>query len=155
MHAGQLKQLIIDTVLLELGAHSPAAVQLLMLTAAQESRLGYYIAQVRGPALGIFQMEPATHADIWDNYLAYRPEMAAKLQRLAGSYPVRPQADVMIYNLKYAAAMARVHYRRVTDPLPVVDDIPAMAAYWKQHYNTPKGRGTVAEAVHNYERYVL
>jgi hypothetical protein len=29
-----------------------------------------------------------------------------------------------------------------------------MADYWKQHYNTPLGRGTVEEFISNYQRHV-
>ena len=32
--------------------------------------------------MGIFQMEPATHADIWRNWLRYQPETAEKLRQL-------------------------------------------------------------------------
>lgn len=154
MDSGQLKKHIVEPALLELGLHSGAALQLLMLTAAQESRLGHYIVQIGGPALGIFQMEPFTHDDIWNNFLKYKPDLAQKLEHMAGTHPVQPGAEVLVYNLKYAAAMARIHYYRVSEALPEHGDVAAMADYWKQYYNTPKGRGTVAEAVHNYHRYV-
>ena len=62
----QLDRDIIEPVLSRLHAASPAARALLLGTAAQESAMGRYIRQLRGgPALGIFQMEPATHDDIW------------------------------------------------------------------------------------------
>lgn len=154
MEPNQLKVYIIESSLHDLDLYSNSAVQLLMLTAAQESKLGHYIVQIRGPAKGIFQMEPATHDDIWENFLKYKPDLAVKLEHLAGTHPVQPSADVMVWNLKYAAAMARIHYYRVSQALPEPDDIQAMADYWKQYYNTPKGRGTSAEAVHNYQRYV-
>jgi len=150
----QLKQYIIEPVLRELGLDSKAATQLLMLTAAQESSMGKHIHQVGGPALGIFQMEPATHDDIWENFLKYKPDLWAKAKALSGSYPVVPPASNMIWNLNYAAVMCRIHYYRVSQALPDFDDIEGMATYWKQHYNTIKGKGHIREAVDNYHRYV-
>jgi hypothetical protein len=43
--------------------------------------------------------------------------------------------------------MCRLHYRRVAEPLPAAKDTEAMAAYWKAHYNTPLGKGTVEKAL--------
>ena len=66
----QLKKAI-EEVLDYLNLNSLSAVNLLLGTAAQESRLGEYIEQVNGPALGIFQMEPKTEIDIFRNFLTY------------------------------------------------------------------------------------
>lgn len=147
----QLRRMIED-VLTPLGLYSPAASDLLMGTAAQESRLGTYWYQIKGPALGIFQMEPATEKDIWENYLAYKLPLALKIKVMIteneGSFDLR-------YNLAYQIAMCRVHYLRCKEPLPKVGDIKGMAALWKLRYNTPAGKGTEAEFIENYKRYVL
>jgi len=155
MDANQLKVHIIEPSLRELGLFSDAAVQLLMLTCAQESKLGHYIVQIRGPALGIFQVEPATYSDMFSNYLKYKPELSAKLSRIAGVEPgIIPPAETMIYNLKYAAAIARIHYLRAPDALPELDDIASMANYYKKIFNTHLGKATAKEAMDNYARYV-
>ena len=67
MDPKQLKELI-ERVLRKVNLYSDAAVDLLMLTAAQESACGKYIRQLgNGPALGIFQMEPACSSPYpWD-----------------------------------------------------------------------------------------
>jgi hypothetical protein len=63
---------LIQRTLQDLGMHSESAVNLLLGTAAQESQFGTYFRQIGGgPALGVFQMEPDTEIDIWDNYLRY------------------------------------------------------------------------------------
>ena len=57
------------------GVNHEAAANLLVGTVFQESVIGNQtrLKQVGGgPALGIFQIEPDTHQDIWDNYLAFR-----------------------------------------------------------------------------------
>ena len=51
--------------------HSLVAEELLMLTAAHESHLGTYLKQKGGPALGIYQMEPATYRDLHENFLRF------------------------------------------------------------------------------------
>ena len=151
MDKTQLRQLIVET-LKGADLFSEAAVELLMGTAAQESALGRYIYQINGPALGIFQMEPDTHADIYQNYLAYRPE----LKRTAQSVSVKNgvAADEMSWNLKYAIVMARIHYLRVPKALPDRSDVEAMAHYWKRYYNSEDGAGTVEEFIRNHKRYL-
>lgn len=126
------------------------ASQLLLLTAAQESRCGEFLHQIKGPARGIFQMEPATHDSLRDNYIAHRPDLSTSLFKLTPIF----DASVLDYNLAYATAMARILYRPVKDPLPQFGDIEGMARYWKHHYNTLLGRGTVEEAMQSYKRLI-
>lgn len=145
----QLREYVIRPVLKRLALHSRSAEELLMLTAAQESLLGRFLHQVNGPALGIFQMEPATHDDIWGNYLDYRQGLADSVRDYGWA------ANHMVGNLNYACAMARIHYLRVPYALPQADDVQGMAEYWKRHYNTPQGHGTVKRAVDNYTRLVI
>jgi hypothetical protein len=149
----QFTQLIQNT-LKELlnGLDGPGAVNLLLGTAAQESRFGTYLTQIKGPALGVFQMEPATEVDIWNNWLAYRTKIENRVKAVTGVKC--PSRTHLHGNLLYQIVMARLHYLRCPEPLPAADDIPGMAAYWKQHYNTPLGRGTVEEFIENFNRYV-
>lgn len=149
----QLTELVIVPTLEYLGMNSEAAVNLMLGTLAQESAMGTYIKQINGPALGIYQMEPHAHQDIYDSYLTYRPDLRFKLGLYAKSdYPV---AEQMIADLNYATAMARLQYYRRPERLPEADDVFGLAVYWKEFYNTIAGAGTVDEFVENYERYVL
>ena len=149
IHPGQLREYVIRPVLKDLCLYSEAAEELLMLTAATESLCGKFIHQVGGPALGIFQMEPNTHDDIWENFLKYKPALAAKVMRYG------KEARELPGNIYYACAMARVHYLRKPDRLPSADDIDGLAAYWKKHYNTHLGAGDPDEAVSNYQRFAV
>lgn len=128
-----------------------AVVNLLLGTAAQESQFRS-LAQKGGPALGLFQMEPRTHDDIFANFLAYRSDLRARADALACAWPEKRMQ--LVTNLAYAAAMARIHYLRAPDPLPRADDPDQLGRYWKTHYNTPDGAGSVAEFVGNYRRLV-
>jgi len=130
-----------------------AATELLLGTALQESGLIYRRQIGGGPALGLFQMEPATHDDIWANFLHYRPNLAHTLEALAGAAPL---AALLETNDKYAAGMCRVEYLRAGQivgqtPLPEAGDIAAMGAYWKRFYNTARGAGEAAEFVAHWQ----
>ncbi len=133
---------------------SDSALFLLAGTAAQESGFGTYLRQLdMGPAIGVFQMEPATHDDIWDNFIQFRRDLQ-KVVTDATPHMSEYKAITMEFDLRYAIIMARIHYYRVPDPLPAWHDVDALAAYWKEHYNTHEGAGTVSEFVENYEKYV-
>lgn len=145
----QFKSLVIMPALKKIGLYSEAAAELLLGTALQESRLTYLNQLGGGPAKGVFQMEPATHDDIWKNYLAYRRPLAIDVACLAH----QRNSDALVTDMLYAAAMCRVHYLRVPAPLPAQGDYEAQAAYWKEYYNTFEGAGTEDEYLENWETY--
>jgi hypothetical protein len=170
LNTKQLRDLIIVPTLMEMGPEfqSPYAVALLLGTAAQESHLGEYIALLGvGPALGIYQMVPATYLDIWENFILYRPELRRMIVRMAElvafkswrppgiddaiRVPIEPDPRRMIWDLRFATIMARLHYYRVPEPLPREKE--GYAAYWKQFYNTELGAGTEAEFLHNWQKF--
>jgi hypothetical protein len=134
---------IIIPALEVLGLDSKEARALLLGTAIQESRLTYLRQIGGGPALGVFQIEPATHNDLYANFLSYRPEMRDRLLSLG-----ERQHDSLIYNLRYAAAVARLIYYRAPGQLP--DSLEGQAAYYKKNYNTPLGAGPEQEYIDNF-----
>lgn len=144
---------VIRPALKAIGHDSPAAEQLLLGTAIQESHLKYRRQLGGGPGRGLFQMEPATHNDIWKNYLAYKKDLADKVSGLLSSSKADRLAELE-NNDKYAAAMARVHYLRQPAKLPEENDIQGMAAYWKKYYNTPAGKGKESQFIENWKRFV-
>ena len=153
-----LREYVVRPALKRVGLWSPEAEDLLILTAAVESGMGYSLVQHRGPALGIFQMEPRTHGDIWENYLEYKRPLMQKVVEFTLPEHCCVE-DQLTGNLFYAAVMARIHYLRVPAALPSMSKdkfrgrpqyIAALAQYWKDHYNTHKGRGTVKKAVEAY-----
>ncbi|MCG8004679.1 MAG: hypothetical protein JAY88_14665 [Candidatus Thiodiazotropha lotti] len=139
-------------VLRGIGVWSPSAEALMMGTAAVESQMGRYLHQVGGPALGVMQMEPATHNDIIKNYLMHRQLLWRDVVQATGVDGVRLRN--LTTNLAYAVAMARLHYLRVPEPLPKHDDIVGLGSYWKEHYNTHLGKGTVDKFVDSYHQLV-
>jgi hypothetical protein len=133
---------LIERVLSEFGLRSESAVNLLLGTAAQESRFGTYLRQLGGgPALGAFQMERPT------------------FEWLRGKYCERFDFqdwyfECLEWDLTASIVFARLRYYCVASPLPSPDDVAGLAAYWKRHYNTFAGKGTEAEFIENYRRFV-
>ena len=132
---------IIKLTLQRLDLDSDDARSLIYGTGKAES--GYKTLQQYGggPALGFFQMEPATCRDIWDNYVMYRPKYRDKLYALG--FDEGALEFCLLSNVGLQAALCRLHYRRVPSPLPKADNLEAQAKYWKEFYNTRLGKGTI------------
>lgn len=147
----QFRTLIVRPAITELELWSQAAENLLIGTALVESQLTHLRQLPDGPALGVFQMEPVTHRDLWDNWLHYRPHLAAIMTGESAGQAI--DAKILIWNLRYAAMCCRLQYRRVPEPLPAAADVAGLARYWKSHWNTPHGRGDPEKFVSLYRRY--
>jgi len=130
---------IIKPTLRFIGLDGPQASMLVLGTGLTESGLNA-IVQNGGPALGFWQMEPATCRDIWHNFLAFRTDLRLKVGSLIGTWP-DPEDQALEGNLYYAAAMCRIKYLRVPEALPIME-LDTMAEFWKKWYNTEKGAGT-------------
>jgi hypothetical protein len=149
---GQLRQYVIVPTLDYLGAQrfgGPAAEEILIGIALQESRGGHYLAQLfPGPARGLWEMEPATEQDIWENFLRYKTDLFAAVWGLLGP---RLDRGMQLYgNLYYACAMARIELYRAPEKLPDAGDVAAQADFYKRHYNSGRGKATVAEYLANW-----
>ncbi|MEH6477689.1 MAG: hypothetical protein V7727_18500 [Sneathiella sp.] len=138
----KFRTLVVRPTLEELGMWSPAAENLVYGTALTESGLAYLQQRGGGPALGLWQMEPATFNDI-RVYLVRRHDLAAKVMPMALEQPLQPSE--IVYNLKLACAMCRIHYWRVEEKLPAANDLAGLGAYWKRYYNTELGKGEVLD----------
>jgi len=152
IRAEQLRLYVISPTLERIGWWSESAEELLLGTAAQESGLGRYFHQVNGPALGIYQMEPETHDDVWHNYLRYQEDLAKAVQSFLS--PNFTGLEQLTWNLAYSTAVARAQYLRFSEPLPHYLDLSGLAAYWKKYWNSPEGKGRVEEFVVNYGNLV-
>lgn len=154
----QFRTRVVQPVLQTLGGwnsamNTPAAENLLVGTAIQESHLTYLAQLGGGPALGIMQVEPNTHDDVWTNYLAYRNDLAEVVSGFSAG--TGHSADQLPWNMAYCVAIARLVYWRQPDPMPSnPEDLESLGDYWKAHYNTAGGAGTAQEWVENYQKYV-
>jgi hypothetical protein len=148
---------IIRDALDPLKLYSVAAEELLVITAAQESLGGTYLWQndrlgfPKGPALGVYQMEPATYRDLFDNFLRYHKPL---IERLGLRYELWdiPEPERMTWDMRYATQIARLNYYRVREALP--QDLEGQLRYYKKYWNTELGKATIAETRGNYERFL-
>lgn len=143
--------LVVRPTLSHIGLWSSAAENLLVGTALQESGLRHLRQLGDGPARGLYQIEPATEADLWRNFLPNRPGLAASLEGLLATVPSR--TEQLTTNLAYATAVARLVYLRHPEPLPAAEDVAGMARYWKRHFNTARGKGSAAAFILNYKEF--
>ena len=139
----------ITGVLYEYNLYSDVALKLLLGTSAQESGFGYYLRQnvknfdIDIHALGAYQMEKNTFEWLRDVYKNKYPD-------------IKDSRHIELeYDLKLSTLFCRLRYYIVAEPLPkTIEGVRGIAEYWKQHYNTPKGKGTVQEFINNYEKFV-
>lgn len=150
--------LLIRDVCMKLTGHADDnEVELLLGMAAAESSLTHRVQIGGGPARGLWQMEPATALDIFQNYLQYKPILYERLcaiwLNLSLEQLIHPSTEEMEYHLEhyddFAFVMARSHILR--DPQPIPDTVEGQAAYWKRVYNTPAGKGTVEHYLAQWE----
>lgn len=156
--AQQLRELITDTLEYFLGPQfaKPNAVELLMLTAAAESECGTFIEQWRtGPALGIYQIEPATYDDLFENFLSYREDLQDKVDAVCLNQNVNWQNWKLHLkgNLLYQTVIARLQYWRFPEGLPHHRELSLLARYYKKYWNTYRGKASVEEAINKYHKY--
>lgn len=150
----QLREFVIEPILKEVNLYSKAAENLLILTYACEGIINNttFLKQTRGPALGVIQMEPATHKWMREYISARSSEFKSTIEWIinTGGY----HEERLIYDLKYAFLMCRMRYRVVPEALPQAEDIHGLASYWKKYYNTVHGKGTIVGAITKYNSYV-
>tara|TARA_Y100001938_G_scaffold151019_1_gene245165 strand:+ start:7710 stop:8177 length:468 start_codon:yes stop_codon:yes gene_type:complete len=90
-------------------------------------------------AVSFWQLEPATIRDIWENYISYRKPLIEATYKLG--LIEENKVFSVFSNIALASAFCRIYYRRKPGAIPKT--LPARAQYWKEHYNTYKGKGTV------------
>ena len=132
---------------------SPAVIELLLGTVAHESGGFKYPAQVGGPALGYFGMEPATALDTIQRTEEHYPLLyAACLPWVAGD----PDDIVkgLIFNIDSQIVLARLKYWLSPGRLPAYGDLTSQATYYKQYWNTVLGKSNPEKYISDWNRYV-
>ena len=153
LNSKQLRNLIIKPTLQELAMYSEEAEELLVFTCAVESLGGTFLKQLNGPALGIYQMEPETYNDLWQNYIYNKPNILLILTSQFSNYNMPPE-DKLIYDLRFATVMTRLFYLRIKEALPPKDNVELIYAYYKKYYNTSKGAANFPDSYRKYENFI-
>ena len=116
-----LLSMVIRPALSKINLWSPSAEELVLGTAVVESGLTCIRQWGDGPALGLWQVEPATQIDLYTNFLNYRPELGSKLIELRAAG--LSLDENLATNLIYGAAVCRLCYYRKAEALPEAGDI--------------------------------
>lgn len=155
LDAKQFHELVVRPALAPLPAEyaTVAAEQLVMGTAAVESKLRWLRQLPRGPALGLFQMEPLTFRDIRDRFLQGRPGLSRAFSQAAVA--LRPEPDELCWNLRLAALCCRLRYVMSPRALPQAHDVGGLAHEWKATYNTALGAGKVEDFVQAWHSIIV
>ena len=133
-------QFVIAHTLKTLGDYSTAAVKLLERTASLQAK--HFAAKPQN-GLGFYRIEPSTHLQIWDDYLALKPDLASTVRGLASqkAFLQNPHLELAT-NLGYASAIAWVIYQRSELTLPDREDLQGLTACWARYFtDSPKTVG--------------
>ncbi|MFK7831088.1 MAG: hypothetical protein AB8B57_15025 [Congregibacter sp.] len=119
--AEHLREQIIKPTLEYLGAWSADAESELLAAALNDTEVGLFSRQQQG--MGLFRITPSQHRDLWDRYLAFRPDVASKVRGLASqrAFLSNPDSELQT-NLSYCTAIAWLLFQRAQpqddNPLP-------------------------------------
>ncbi len=133
---------VINWTLVEIDMYSPESAQLIFRTGMAESGYRALMGATKGnPALGFWQVEPATINDCWDNFVSFRQSLMQKMLHL-GFHPDDRESS-FLSSLALQVAFCRIKYWRCPKKLPKLDDLEGQAKYWKKIYNSELGKGTI------------
>jgi len=118
--AEHLRDQVIQPTLKYLGAWTATIETSLLEVAVEAPELGLF-SDTKG-SLGIFHITTAQHRDIWDRYLAFKPEMASRIRGLASqrAFLTDPDGELQT-NLSYCTAIAWLLYQRAN---MAIDSVP-------------------------------
>jgi len=108
INAQELNKLVIRPALNALGEISLTAEKYLLNLASIRSGLGEHLADVnQSSGLGLYKITPESHTALWDEYLAFKPDLASKVRGLASQreFLINPHAELAT-NLTYSSAIA-------------------------------------------------
>ncbi|GAA5316156.1 MAG: hypothetical protein AseanaTS_13610 [Candidatus Pelagadaptatus aseana] len=155
--AEELRAYVVAPCLEHLGEWSKAAENLLLGTAALESSMGFHLHNHGQRGVGLFQILPERHTEIWDHFLIGDADMASKVRGLASQreFLVHPHAELAT-NLSYATAIAWMIYKYNRITLPDASDTEGLAKAWIKGYHNGDAEETTSchLFVNAYQRHV-
>jgi len=149
VNSNQIKDLIKD-ICVQMGEKyaKQEALDIVYATGLVESKYEYIEQIGTGPAKSFWQVEPETAVDNCRNFISKRPELLQVCSDILGIDPyyfIDAQPDdwdwILRTNIAAGILHCRIKYWRV--PEPIEEGEEGLAKYWKQHYNTTEGAGTI------------
>ena len=154
VNENQIKDLIKD-VCVQLGDKyaKDEALDIVYATGLVESKYQYITQIGEGPARSFWQVEPETAVDNCKNFISARPELMQRSADILGIDPyhfIDPDIDswdwILRTNIAAGILHCRIKYWRIPEPIGVSPQ--GLAEYWKKHYNTEQGAGSVEHFLH-------
>ena len=122
-----LREQVIKPTLEYLGVWSPQAERELLAAALRKNEVGLFSRRGRG--LGLYRITSTQHRDLWDRYLAFRPEIASKVRGLASQRAFLSNPDNELQtNLSYCTAIAWLMLERARAQAEWQQPLPAAYA---------------------------
>ena len=153
----ELRHYVVRPTLKHLRVWSLSAENLLLGTAARESGLGFHLKPANTQALGIYQISPRMHRNIWDNYLAHQSELSSMVRGLASQreFLTHPHHELAT-NLAYSTAIAWLVYWRLDLNIKKIDsdNTLALAKIWQKHFHS-RCSGSAESFVASFNTLVL
>ena len=124
------------------------ALDLVYCTGLVESKYEYIEQLESGPAKSFWQVEPSTAVDNCRNFISSRPKLLQTCADILGIDPyyfIDAELDdwdwILRTNIAAGILHCRIKYWRV--PEDIESGQEGLAKYWKEHYNTIEGAGTI------------
>jgi hypothetical protein len=156
-HYGMISRQTLEDVVVAVADLLPASSidnteGMLLFTCCVETHMGTY--KDRHPlkkGIGLMQMDKIAFDDIKQRTRTHiRRHIFKSTGLIIGDIQHR---DIAV-NPFLSVLFARLHYMLVPEKFPDFNDDEGMARYWKIHYNTLAGRGTVDAALAKYEYHM-
>lgn len=123
------------------------AKEMIIETAITETGLGQIEDKTVGAGMGLTQFDDKPFQDIRDRSIKLRPKILKELKIDISLV----EWDDLRYNQFLSLLFTRLHYWLKGDPIPAT--IEERAKYWKRHYNTVQGKGTVEHYLEMNRKY--
>lgn len=121
---------------------------LLLETAMQETQLGRYRDPTKdGAGRGITQFDKIPTDDIINRAKNSEVEL---IREAFGIDIHLVEHDDLDFAPLVCFILTRLKYKRIPEPIP--STVEGRAEYWKEHYNTVLGKGTVEEYIKNAKK---
>ncbi len=154
INPSDFRQYIVRPTLDKLGHWSPSLENLLLGSAAYATAMGARLCCSDG-GMGIYGIGSELHHSVWDEFLAFDPDMASAVRGFASQRQFLCQPDVeLVTNFAYATAIAWGVYAYHTAIIPEnPNDIEALAQCWVTSF-TQNGEQKSNAFVDAYHRIV-
>ncbi|MBQ0719885.1 MAG: hypothetical protein KBT88_15430 [Gammaproteobacteria bacterium] len=127
-----LNKQVITHTLRGLGCYSQRAENLLLATIVLQ---GQGNGSANHAGIGLYQIDEASHRQVWDHYLAFDPDLASAVRGLASQKAFLQDPHIeLASNLAYATAIAWMIYQSRGLELPSSDNGETLTQCWAKYF---------------------